>query len=279
MLDPRVTPARGDVAAAHLEGTVRAERFIKGVTRRCSTGIAALCARPDNEAERQTELIFGEDFTVYDEALGWAWGQAARDGYVGYVRSDALASADVQPTHRVSARITFAFPRPNVKAPPCLTLPYLTALSVTGEEGAFQKTAEGYFVPRIHLSPLNESLAADPVAAALRFLGVPYLWGGRTAMGLDCSGLVQTALAAVGIAAPRDTDMQEAALGEARPVDAQDLQRGDLVFWKGHVGWIADECWLLHANAHHMEVALEPLGDAVARLNAQGLPLRAVRRL
>ncbi|MCP5433042.1 MAG: C40 family peptidase [Alphaproteobacteria bacterium] len=273
-LDPRVTPARGDIAARTLRGLVEAERFVDGRAMRVRSASAALRRAPSGDAALDSELLHGEDFTVYDAKAGWAWGQAALDGYVGYVPETALGEPGPAPTHRVTALRTFVFPSADIKRPPALALSYGARLAVTREEGNWAATAEGGFVFAAHLAPLAHT-APDFVATAGRFLGTPYLWGGRSSLGLDCSALVQLALMGAGIASPRDSDQQEAALGSALPPPFDGLARGDLVFWKGHVGLMADAAQLLHANAAHMAVTLDPLAEVLPRAGA----IRSVRRL
>lgn len=276
-LDPRLTPARDDLAAAHLRGVVEAPRFVEGEAREVAEPVAPLRRRPAGDAPLDTEALHGERVTVYaDDGEGWAYVQLAADGYVGYLPADALRPVSAVPTHRVAVPRTFIFPGPDIKLPPRGALCFGSRVAVRGEKGAFAAIAEGFVFAR-HLSPV-EAREDDPVAVAARFLGVPYLWGGRSALGLDCSGLVQTALSACGIEAPRDSDMQEAALGAPLPLDAP-LTRGDLLFWPGHVALVEDPGTLLHANAFHMMVVREPLVPALARIAASGSPLRAVRRL
>lgn len=268
--DPRTTPARPDLAALHLKGKVESARFAEAILREGALGQAPVRKAPDESAPLETELLFGERFAVYEERSGWCWGQCEEDSYVGYVPAPALRPPARAPTHRLAALRGFLFPQPDAKAPPLALLPMNAKLAVEGAEGKFSRTPFG-FVFSSHLAPLGEA-AGDFVAVAERFLGVPYLWGGKTASGLDCSGLVQTALAACGVRAPRDTGQQERALG--RPVPGA-LARGDLVFWPGHVGVLRDALTLLHANAHHMMVASEPLAEAQKRI---GSP-RAIKRL
>ncbi|WP_454915020.1 C40 family peptidase [Xanthobacter sediminis] len=276
-LDPRLTPARDDFAAAHLKGVVDAPRYVEGELREVAEPVAPLRRRPFGDAPLDTEALYGERVTVYaDDGEGWAFVQLARDGYVGYLPADALRPVSAAPTHKVAVPRTFIFPGPDIKLPPRGALCFGSAVAVREEKGAFAAIREGFVFAR-HLAPIA-AREADPVAVAARFLGVPYLWGGRSALGLDCSGLVQTALAACGIPAPRDSDMQEQALGASLPLDAP-LQRGDLLFWPGHVALVEDPGTLLHANAFHMMVAREPLAPALARIAAAGAPLRSVRRL
>ncbi|MCH8859421.1 MAG: C40 family peptidase, partial [Proteobacteria bacterium] len=246
--DPRVTAARPDLAAAELKGTVAAARFSPGRVMRIFRGTAALREAPNDAAGLSTELLFGERFTVYEEKDGWAWGQAALDGYVGYVRADALALPGKNPTHRVAALNAPLLPAPDTKRAAHAArvahaaraahahLPMNAKLCVTQTDGVFAHLDDGLYVLAEHLSLFSQP-ETDWVAVAERFAGVPYLWGGKTAAGLDCSGLIQTALEAGGRAAPRDTDMMEAALGRSVPVpaDLSGLKRGDLIFWKGHV--------------------------------------------
>lgn len=276
--DPRLTPARADLAAAHLKRVVEAPAYASGVPMTGRAGRSWIRRRPETDAPVETELLFGETFTVYDTKDSFAWGQAAFDGYVGYVAAEDLAPAGPKPRQRVTAEATFVYERPDLKSTVRLTLP-LNA-RVTAGRGPFAEIAGGGFVYARHLAPLN-AVADDFVAVAERFIGVPYLWGGRTPHGFDCSGLVQAALSLAGIAAPRDTDMQEGVLGAALPVTPglQGLKRGDLVFWKGHVGIMRDAVRLLHANAHHMTVASEPLRKAVDRIAAAGSPVTSVKRL
>jgi hypothetical protein len=235
-------------------------------------GRASLRTRPSGDAAQDSELLFGEIFTVYDRENGWAWGQAARDLYVGYVRESALAGPFVTGA-TVTALMAPVFPGADLKMPVRDLLPMNAAVPVLGREGDYVNIGSG-FVHQRHLLPQAEK---DFAAIAERFLGVPYVWGGRTAAGLDCSGLVQTSLQAVGKAAPRDTDMMEKALGDAVPL--ADVRRGDLIFWKGHMGVMLDENRLLHANAFHMAVAIEPLAEAIARIDAKADPVTSVKRL
>jgi cell wall-associated NlpC family hydrolase len=270
----RLLPARADLAAEHLRGQVTAERFATGVAQRVTAPLLDLTATPSAGATRETQLLFGETFTVYEvRPDGFAWGQAALDGYVGYVRAEALGPAQ-GPGRRITALWSQIYERPAVRARIDGDLPYFAEVSVSGTSGAFAKLRGGGHVPSPHLVPVGD----DFVAEALRFIGAPYLWGGRSARGLDCSALVQLALLATGRACPRDTDMQAALVGAELPPEAAP-RRGDLVFWKGHVGILADPETLLHANAHHMAVATEAFAPAVSRITAGSGPVIARRRL
>jgi len=272
MADNRVTPVRSDLAAAHLKGTVDAPRYAEGEKFSVCAGRTGLRVRPSTDAAQDSELLFGEVFTVYDRAHGWAWGQAANDLYVGYVAEEAL-TAPFAAEAKVSALLAPVFPAADLKTPVRDFLPLNAAVPVLAREGDYVNVGTG-FVHRRHLAAETQK---DFVAIAERFLGVPYVWGGKTAAGLDCSGLIQTALQAVGKAAPRDTDMIEKALGDAVPVSG--VRRGDLVFWKGHMGVMLDEKRLLHANAFHMAVAIEPLAEAIARIEKAAGPVTSVKRL
>lgn len=280
-LDPRLTPARPDLAARHLEGAVSAERFVAGTPFRVVRPAAPVRGTPDPQAPLVTEALFGEGVTVYETTMeGWAWGQLDADSYVGWLPAEALAPAGPPPTHKVAALRTPVFPGPSIKLPPDDLLSLGCRLAVTGTHERFAVTAEGGFVFAGHLAPLD-AFEDDFVAVAARFLGAAYLWGGRSSLGLDCSGLVQVALNACGLACPRDTDLQEKALGAevAFSGAGAELRRGDLLYWPGHVGIVEDEATLLHATAHFMSVVREPLATALARIAAAGTPLRSVRRL
>jgi cell wall-associated NlpC family hydrolase len=277
--DPRNTLARPDLADVRLEGRVRAASFAATRPMRCALPSAGLRRAPDDASEQQDQLLFGEVFDVLEEALegsgGWAWGQARRDGYVGWVRLDALGPAGEAPTHRIGALRTCGFSRPDLKSAP-VALYSLNALITAGEtqNGYVDAGAAGWiFAP--HLAPIG-AFETDPAAVAERFVGAPYLWGGRDSLGLDCSGLVQQAFYAIGRACPRDTDQQLAAF--TRAVEREQLARGDLVFWKGHVGMMLGAERFIHANAHHMAVAIEPLDEAVDRISRAGVAFRGFRR-
>lgn len=276
--DPRLTPARPDLAAESLRGIVDAPRYVEGTPRRVVAAVAPLRRRPACDAPLDTEALFGETLRVYDtDAEGWSFVQLDADQYVGYVPSDVLAPPDpAGPTHKVAALRTFLFPGPDIKLPPLAALPGGSRVSVRDLRGAFAVTPDG-FVPAVHLVPVDVRVP-DFVAEAARFLGTPYLWGGRSSLGIDCSGLVQAALAACGVAAPRDSDMQEAALGVEVPADTPPA-RGDLLFWPGHVAIAEGPDTLLHANAFHMAVAREARTAALERISGAGLPLRRAKRL
>jgi len=265
--DPRLTPVRSDLAAAGLRGIVEAPRYVEGLALQVNEASAPLRRAPDSEAPLETEALFGEKVTLFDEAEGWGWAQLERDGYVGYLPRAALGTPK-PPTHRVAALRTHAYPAPDIKHPPRMALSLGALLTIARRDGDFVATADGLCLWARHVAPLD-AYESDFVAVAERFLETPYLWGGRTSEGIDCSGLVQTALAAAGVKAPRDSDMMEAALGEPLPPGAPP-RRGDLVFWKGHVAILRDSLTLLHANGWHMKVVSEPLAEARARIAASG---------
>jgi cell wall-associated NlpC family hydrolase len=266
MSDPRLTLARPDLADLDLQGLVAAERYEAPTLRQVAVPTAALRKAAHPMAEQWDQLLFGELFRVLDVKDGFAWGQAARDGYVGFVAEDDLAAPGEPATHQVAVPRTYAFAEPNIKSRPVglYSLNALTAIEAT--EGRFAKGEGTGWFTAAHLAPVGVALT-DYVAVAEGYLGAPYQWGGRESLGLDCSGLVQQALAACGKAVPRDTDMQ---LAFFAPIAEAERRRGDLVFWKGHVAILLDAETMLHANAHHMAVAIEPLAEAIARIEAAG---------
>ena len=279
--DPRLTPARADLAAKALAGEVDAKRYVEGHVCEIVEPQAPLRPEPAPDALLATEALKGEHVIIYDQnAEGWAWGQLVADGYVGWLPANALAPPGPAATHKVTALRTLVFPGPSIKLSPVEALPLGARLAITRIEGSLAVTATGGHVPAVHLAPIDV-YEMDFVAVAERFLGVPYLWGGKTTLGIDCSGLVQIALTTCGVACPRDSDMQEQALGNPLTADFDGAvpRRGDLMFWSGHVAIVRDRSSLLHANAFHMSVAIEPIAEAVSRMRDSGSEISSVRRI
>src|ERR1700728_3243005 len=278
--DPRLTPARADLAAKYLEGKVKAARFVTGEEFEISDALAPLRRAPSSDAELSTQALKGERATIYDRnGEGWAWGQLNSDGYVGWLPDQALKKPAGQPTHKVAALRTFAFPGPSIKLPPAETFVMGSLLTVLREEGSFAITREGWHLPRQHLDLIGHR-APDFVAVAETFVGTPYLWGGKSSLGIDCSGLVQVSLTAAGTGCPRDSDMQQESLGMALdPTQSKKLRRGDLIFWNGHVAIARDANTIVHANAYHMATVIENTSEAIARISASGSEIVTIQRL
>jgi cell wall-associated NlpC family hydrolase len=280
MDDPRLTPARPDLAAKYLEGRIEARRFVAGEEFEISDSIAPLRGAPSSDAMLLTQALMGERVTIYDRnSEGFAWGQLNGDGYVGWLPDRALAKPAAAPTHKITALRTFAFPGPSIKLPPVDTLVMGAAVTVIRDDGVFAVTRGGWYLPRQHVGRIDRH-ADDFVAVAERFAGTPYLWGGKSSLGIDCSGLVQVALNAAGIGCPRDSDMQQDGLGRALDAaESRKLRRGDLIFWNGHVAIARDADTIVHANAHHMATTIENTSEAIARIKAAGSEITAIKRL
>lgn len=276
-LDPRLHAFRPEIAAAHLRGQVEAQRFVEAVRHQVIEPIADLRRAPSHEAPLDTQVLLGEHMMVYETTEeGWVWGQLEADGYVGWVSANALAAPGPGPTHKVAVPRTLCFPGPDIKLPPVNALPMGAQLAIVRQDERFAVSAAGWHLPVVHLAPLKAK-QPDFVAVAEQFLHTPYLWGGKSSLGVDCSGLVQVSLQAAGLPCPRDSDMQELALGT--PSSLSQLRRGDLVFWKGHVAVARDGATLIHANAHAMSVAVEPLAAAITRIKTAGGEVTGVKRL
>jgi hypothetical protein len=264
MSDRRLTPANTRVAAQHLKGIVPAEAYVDGVPQQITQPIVDLCPKPEGRRDRQ--LLLGASVNVFEDRDGWSFVQSDADGYVGYVRSEMLGPIET-PTFRIATAATHAYETESFKSRDLMGLPFGAKVKVIDERQKMFETPLG-FIPKKHLRPLDRPFA-DPVTVAQLFFGTPYLWGGNSTAGVDCSGLVQAGLQACDIFCPGDSDMQQSDLGENLTPDAE-LQRGDLLFWKGHVGIMVDSEVLLHANAHHMATAYEPIAAATIRIKAQG---------
>lgn len=279
-LDPRLTLARPDLADRALEGQVEAERFVDPVLYQACVPAAPIRRQPDPDGAMDDQLLLGDEFAVLEVVDSWAWGQSRSDGYVGWVDVAGLSQTCRTVDHRISVLRTYVFRDPDFKSAPRALLSLNSRFKAGRREGRFVEVDGLGWVTAAHCSTLDET-ADDFVAVAEGFLGAPYLWGGKESLGLDCSGLVQMALAASGVAIPRDADQQEAwALDHGAIVPAgAELARGDVIFWPGHVGVMTDSEHFLHANAGFMDVTLEPFLEAEARIRAAENPVRNRVRL
>lgn len=265
MTDRRQLASNGRVAAAGLQGLVAADHFVEGFRQQIGQPVVDLTDAPDGRRDRQ--LVYGEVFHVLEIREGFAFGTALRDGYAGYVPAGVLMNP-IEATHMVAAPASHAYAQPDMKTHERFGLSFGSRFRVVSASGAFFETDEGLFIPKPHVRPLNKPFH-DPATAAQLFFGVPYLWGGNSVWGIDCSGLVQAAFLAAGYACPGDSDQQAAQLGTA--LDAgEPIHRGDLLFWKGHVAIAVDDTTLIHANAHDMAVAYEPIDHAIKRIEDSG---------
>jgi cell wall-associated NlpC family hydrolase len=279
VLDPRLNAFRADLADARLEGRASSPRYVAGEVAQVVSPLTGVHREPRFDAMQVTQLLMGECVRVFDVHEGWAWVQAARDSYVGYVAANDLSRTVVTATHRVSVPSTLLFPGPDIKSRPVLTITMNAEVAVESLQDRFARLNSGRYAIARHLKPIAE-YETDFVASAEALLHTPYLWGGKSSLGIDCSGLVQLALESAGIPSPRDSDMQEQGLGRLLGHNERKaLARGDLVFWKGHVGIMRDETNLLHANAHFMQVTSEPLAEAEARIATRYGAVTAIKRL
>ena len=286
-LDPRLHAYRTDLAAESLRGQLSAPRYAAGRPAQVVRGIADVRRQPAASAPLDTQLLCGEAVTVYDEADGWAWVQNATDGYVGYVASTALGSEVHIPTHGVAVLRTFLYPEPDLKTPTLDSLSMGSPVTVVGTKDRFSEVhlaapGAGGWIYSSHLAAAGD-VAPDYLETARQFLGAPYLWGGKTSLGVDCSGLVQIALVRAGIPCPRDSYMQATSLGAEVPLEAENYtpRRGDIIQFPGHCAIAMDEIMVINANAHAMLVTIEPLTDLLGRVNEEsgGRGITAVRRL
>lgn len=284
-LDRRLNAYRPDLADGRLRDHVSATRFVDGEPAHVTSSVADLKRKPDRSGPTDSQILMGEDIRIFDRSAGWCWVQAEADGYVGYIEEAACAAGPAKPSHRVVAPRTFLYPGADLKFPPLAALSAGSRLAIAGEAETrgtlyYLLEAGGAVIAR-HCLPDGDVVTKDYVSIAEDFLETPYLWGGRSGFGIDCSGLLQLSLALAGIAAPRDSDMQAASLGEAIDAGAgqPSLRRGDFVFWKGHAGMMEDTATLLHANGNTMSVTHEPLDEAITRIESQYGAPSAYRRL
>lgn len=273
-MDRRLTPFNGRVAHVSLRGQVAADQFVEGERHVVAAPVADLLTGPNGARDRQ--LLRGEGVILLEVTDGLAFGYAEKDGYVGWIDpADLIGAPSDPPTHRVCAAQTYGKSTPGLKAMGRITPLSLGArVTVIEESGGWARVAwrrgtvpQDIFVPMRHLASVTLS-EPDPVTVAERLLGAPYLWGGNSSFGIDCSGLVQMGCTACDIPCLGDSDMQEA-MGQALTPGTPPA-RGNLMFWKGHVAWVSDTETLLHANAFHMAVVYEPIASAIARIAAQG---------
>lgn len=266
--DPRAHAYRKDLADLSLSGSVEAARYVEPVLRQCVRGIVPLLASPSEDSSLVSQIRYGEFVDVFETRNdGYVWAQNRTDRYVGYMPSDKTLSEEIADlSSRIGVLRTPVYAKPSIKSPVLDVLTLGSFVKPLGQEGELVALSGGGYVFGKHIVPAAEALTRDYAFTAGRLLNVPYLWGGRSANGVDCSGLVQLALELAGRDdCPRDADQQCETYGKPLPCHWRDVawRRGDLVFVKGHVGIMTDPEHMIHASGHHMQVVVEPLADFV----------------
>ena len=262
-MDPRLTPANETVACSTLKGKIKHSNFVEAKNYQVNVPFVDLLGSPDGKRNRQ--LIYGSKVKYFSAAKGWAFIQNTYDNYVGYVPESTIAS-ETQKTHIVTAPLAHVFMEPNIKSKNIEILPLAARVSGEMIENGFLETELGW----ISVSQLKRKteLSKDPVEVSKLLQNAPYLWGGNTTLGIDCSGLIQISLLLCGIDCPGDSDQQMNTLGQNIDIGSP-RKKGDILFWKGHVAWALNERQILHANAYHMATVIEEANEAIERIKKQ----------
>ena len=277
VFDPREYAYKADLAADYMRGLICSQKFSVGEVFQVKINVASLKKFPDQSSEQVSELLFGEGIIIYEILNGWAWGQSQTDGYVGYVSMDHISSKSRENTHEVTALRAFVYKQPDIKAPTITCLSMASQLSITDSKGLFAYVDHLGWIFEKSIRTLG-GVESDFVSIAKKFIGTPYLWGGRSSFGIDCSGLVQLSLRRVGVLCPRDTDQQSSSVGSPINGKITKLLRGDLIYMNGHVAIMVDPHTILHANAFHMSVELESLDGFLSRLKQDNIHIGQMRR-
>ena len=277
VFDPREYAYKAGLAADYMRGLIGSQKFVVGKMFQVKINVASLKKSPDQSSEQVSELLFGEEIIIYEIVNAWAWGQSQTDGYVGYVSMDHISSKVQENTHEVTALRAFVYRQPDIKAPTITCLSMSSQLSITHSKGLFAHIENLGWIFEKSIRALG-GIESDFVSVAQKFTGTPYLWGGRSSFGIDCSGLVQLSLRGVGVLCPRDTDQQASSVGSPINDEITKLLRGDLIYMNGHVAIMVDPNTILHANAFHMSVEHESLDGFLSRLKQDNIHNVQARR-